>query len=341
MNGNAAEPLRLYVPGEGGLYASAWTSDELDWGRGVAWADFDRDGDYDLAVGNGFGDRSHNRIYRNDGDGRFSLIWTAANAALTYSVRWADTDHDGDLDLVASIDHGVRIYRNAAGTFSEVDAVDTSFDDVFGIDVADIDNDGDVDLAVATSSGPAVYINNGTGIYSRLWQGPAEEAQSVRWGDYDGDSDADLAVGFSYGLQIFQQTGGSFVRVFHSGSDLNPGVTARTGQLEWLDFDGDGDLDLVAAHCQLPASGACMPAANRVYKNTGGTFSVGWTASELDLSQGVAVADFNDDGKPDLAFGNNGPNRIYRNLGGSFVLEWTSPESENTNAVAWAPLAGP
>ena len=84
-----------------------------------------------------------------------------------------------------------------------------------------------------------------------------------------------------------------------------------------------------------------MPIAQRVYKNTGGTFSIGWTSSELSLGQGIAAADFNDDGKPDLAFGNSGVNRIYQNLGGSFILAWTSAESENTTAVAWAKVPLP
>jgi hypothetical protein len=338
VNNNASEPLRFYIREESGAVASTWTSVELDWGRSVAWADVDADGDDDFAVGNGFGTRTRNRIYRNDGN-TFTLIWTAATPAGTRTVRWADVDRDGDLDLVAAIDHGVRVHRSTDGAFSESDAIDTPFHNVYGIDVADMDSGGNQDIAVATSAGPFVYASNGTGVHARSWRGPVEDGTSVRRGDYDRDGDQDLAFGFTYGLQVLQQTGGAFVRAFHSGADHDPGITALTADVDWLDFDGDQDLDMVAAHCQFPSEGgACMPAANRIYRNTGGTFSVGWIAADHDLSQSVAVADVSGDGKPDLASGNNGPNRIYEHLGSSFVLAWTSPKNENTAAVEWAPL---
>jgi hypothetical protein len=85
------------LPGEEGASASF----------GVAWADYDNDGDLDLFVASGFSGLvpfpTPNRLFRNDGDGTFSdLSLTLIDADFdesTLGVTWGDFDNDGDLDL--------------------------------------------------------------------------------------------------------------------------------------------------------------------------------------------------------------------------------------------------
>ena len=68
-------------------------------GRGVAWGDFDGDGDLDLYVANY--DRA-NVLYRKDGDSIFTDVTSAAGVGDSghgSGAAWGDFDGDGDLDL--------------------------------------------------------------------------------------------------------------------------------------------------------------------------------------------------------------------------------------------------
>lgn len=72
---------------------------ERSWTYAAAAADYDRDGDLDLYVANNFGS---NRLWRNDGEGRFEDVAGAAGVAargITFGCAWADLNADGLLDL--------------------------------------------------------------------------------------------------------------------------------------------------------------------------------------------------------------------------------------------------
>ncbi len=82
---------------------------------GVAWADYDDDGDDDLYVANDFG---RNALLRNEGDGTFRDVSEATNSldfGFGMSATWGDIDNDGDFDLYTSNVHsGQRWYGQAA-----------------------------------------------------------------------------------------------------------------------------------------------------------------------------------------------------------------------------------
>ena len=337
-DGLAAEPIRAYILNDQGVYKAAWQSDELDWGRSVSWGDFDKDGRTDFAIGNGYLSRGKNRIYRNDGNGSFQVYWTAATGAYTSFVTWADVDGDQDLDLVGIL-NDVYIYRNNAGVFESIPELllESEFS-LREIKFADSDRDGDLDALVASSGGVFLYRNDGQQGFREVWRSPPEDGASIEWADFDKDGDLDFAAGFQRGLRIFQQGNGTFSEVFSTLIDLNPGITAASLDIDWLDYDNDKDFDLIAAHCEFVTS-TCEPTQSRLYKNSGSTFSVGWIADEIESSESVSVADYDGDGYTDLALGSiTGLNRVYRNIGGSFMLKWTAPESELTNDIAWIPF---
>jgi len=83
--------------------------------HGVAWGDFDNDGDLDVHVARDLG--QPDRYYRNEGNGTFTAVATAATspALSAYGVAAADYDRDGDLDLfipTARSEGPSVLYRN-------------------------------------------------------------------------------------------------------------------------------------------------------------------------------------------------------------------------------------
>ena len=92
----------------------------------------------------------------------------------------------------------------------------------------------------------------------------------------------------------------------------------------FLDYDGDGRLDLYLANgTYLTGHPPDQPPVNRLYRNAGaGTFADVTTHSgsaDPGYGFGVAAADYDADGDPDLFVANYGPNALYRNNQGTFA----------------------
>jgi hypothetical protein len=83
---------------------------------------------------------------------------------------------------------------------------------------------------------------------------------------------------------------------------------ASTSWVGWVDWDGDGDLDLGEANFNGDV--------DYVYANDGGVLTAVWQSAAADESRTGAWGDFDGDGDPDLANGNTqAPIRLYRSGG--------------------------
>lgn len=229
--------------------------------RQPAFIDFDNDGDLDLSVA--FRDRP-NALYRNDGE-RFVDVAPAmglADPRKTVGVVWFDWEQDGDFDaFVANQDGDANgFYRNVGGRFEDVaDALGISArgrsvtEGSVGPSVADFDNDGDFDVHVA-NYGPDWLLRADDGRFTNVARamGIAFDDHSVSsaWGDADHDGRLDLYVVNYLGNErdtpdrLFRNLGDHF-------EDVIPRVIARDNGshgVNWVDFDGDGDLDLLLAN---------------------------------------------------------------------------------------------
>ncbi len=288
---------------DSGTLVLAWTApdEETTESDGLSWADWDGDGDLDLAVGNDFG--TPNQVYASDG-GSLTLTWTSHEADKTIGVAWGDWDNDGDPDLaVANAEHPNRLYENVGGDLVLAWTSEES-DRSEGLAWADWDGDGDPDLAFANFSHEPnrVYESTGGGLVLAWSSQETDNSLSVAWGDWDNDGDLDLAVGNEgEPNRVYENTGGDLVLAWSSVEKDN------TRAVAWGDWDNDGDLDLAVGNEGQP---------NRVYENTGGHLVLAWSSEEWENSISVAWADYDGDGYLDLAIGNKGPNRLYRNVAG-------------------------
>ena len=278
---------------------------------GAAFADYDRDGDLDLFVSNYveaadtltptgedklcdyYGLRvpcgprglrgEPDFLYRNQGDGTFEDVSTAAGVSdrersYGLGVTWSDIDDDGDQDLFVANDRGSNyLYLNdGKGRFEEnalLTGVAVGWNGqaqaCMGVDIVDFDLDGRFDLVVTNFSREfnAVYQNLGGGFFSDVSQRSGLGLPSlpfVAWGtrffdvDSDGDLDLFVANGHTYPQvddseseehyaqpnQLFLNLGGGkFKELAAGGTGLDLVQCSRGVAVG--DFDNDGDVDVL------------------------------------------------------------------------------------------------
>jgi hypothetical protein len=173
----------------------------------VAPADFDGDGDLDVAItGRTETGRFFSALLRND-DGQFVDAGTALARVAFGSLDWSDFDNDGDPDLLLTggvagpliLDGVLRIYRNDDGAL-----VDSGIELPGPVGGAarwgDYDLDGRVDIVWTGASNlfargaTYLYRNEGDNVFVRRAALPGVFPADVRWGDFDRDGDQDLTL---------------------------------------------------------------------------------------------------------------------------------------------------
>lgn len=192
----------------------------------------------------------------------------------------------------------------------------------------DFDNDNDLDLYV-TSGGnefennspvyqDRLYINDGQGRFSKsshLLPVITTSGLRVIAADYDKDGDKDLFIGgrlvpgkypTSPNSYLLNNQNGKFIDV----SDLYAADVKKVGMISdasFVDFDNDGDLDLIAVGEWMPIS---------LFENQQNQFINVTEKYGLSQSKGwwqkIEQADFDNDGDVDFIVGNIGNNNKYQ-----------------------------
>ena len=196
----------------------------------VAWADYDNDGDLDLALSGDTGVAGNYicKIYENDYESNpASPFSTSADLTLTgvmnSSLAWGDYNNDGWLDIAIC-------------------------GDTIGECVSEIwKNDGDGTFSKTSDTLTGVYNS------------------SLAWGDYDNDGDLDLVlIGVASGetrtSKIYKNSG-ELGYTFSEDLDQTHLINVEEGSVAWCDYDGDKDIDLALTGSSV--SGA----VTKIYKN--------------------------------------------------------------------------
>lgn len=312
---------------------------------GALFTDYDNDGWTDLYVLN----KGANVLFRNDGGAGFidvTAIAGVGDSGTGETGAWGDFDQDGYLDLYVTNwacdtcdsegnfeGNRDRLYRsNGDGTFSDITTalgVTQTLGAGFVASFVDYDNDADLDIYLVNDrmKGPNVNIlwrNDGPGCGEWCFTDVSESSganinvagMGLAILDYDHDGDLDFYfsnVGPAVLLQ--NQTSQGSPMFVDAAAAAGVGKSAISWGAVALDYDNDALIDLyLAIDDGYPGTNNFLAQNQGTGKfaevpDGGGAVSVGKT-------NGVAYADYDNDGWLDLVIGNRHRGyQLYRNQG--------------------------
>jgi uncharacterized protein (TIGR03437 family) len=289
----------------------------------VASGDFNGDGKPDLAVvaSGALSAAGAVSILLGNGNGTFQAPLTTASGNGPVSLAVADFNADGVADLAVAnqSSNDISLLLGIGnGTFRP--ALNIAAGSCAGcrprfIVAADFNGDGRPDLAVAASGAAfargevLVLLGNGHGAFQTPLSFPAGDGPvSMAMGDFNADGNVDLAVANerTNSLTLLLGIGnGSFRGAAEVPVGTCPGC--RASSVAGGDFNGDGAQDLV-----VTASGTSFISGgiSVLLGNGNGTFLPAVNLAAGNGPAFVALGDFNDDGKPDLAVANQSSNNV-------------------------------
>ncbi|VAW42492.1 hypothetical protein MNBD_GAMMA01-982 [hydrothermal vent metagenome] len=287
-----------------------------DMGSGVAWGDYDNDGNVDLFLVNFKGSINsqgtenilgRHALYQNQGDDTFVNVTekvglTAQSFGL--AAAWGDYDNDDDLDLYISNYGANSLYRNDGDAgFVDVSQPAGIADTGFGAGIAwgDFNRDGLIDIYVCNY---VEFINDSSKKGVMQQQYATEIPFTINPSSYDAAAN-----------RLYKNNGdGTFTDVAKLAGVDN--IDGRSLVAAWFDFDADGFQDLYIAN---------DISSNGVYHNQGdGTFAdIGASSLAADYrgAMGLAVGDYDNDDDLDL-----------------FVTHWLAQENalfRNNTSLNW------
>ncbi len=295
----------------------------------VEFADVDNDTDMDVLISGQHSNYSdYTKLYKNDGDGNFTLVENTSFEAIGYgSITFADIDGDDDLDVLLTGDSITKLYLNdGQGNYSESSNVFPGVTYSYA-DMADVDGDMDVDIILTGRNTQnrritKLYINDGTGIFTEDISSSSIFEQvyfsCVFFGDADGDMDNDLLI---IGTNTFNQKVTKLYLNDGQGNfslDTSNSFTGvSSGTVFFADLDNDGDNDIYLAG-NYNSSGNKLA---KIYENNGGKFTeIIHTSFDL-VTTGSAIAK-DIDGDSDLDIITTGSTNRYTNC--KYVNEFRS-----------------
>jgi hypothetical protein len=226
-----------------------------------------------------------------------------------------------------------------------------------GIAAADVDGDGKLDVYFPNQvGGSQLWKNLGDGKFKDITKEagvglPGRVAVSAAFADVDNDGDQDLYVTtVRMGNALFQNDGKGKFKDISKAAGLD--YVGHSSGAVFFDYDRDGKLDLLVANVGKYTTEVKAPAGNyvafedafqghmhperteisRLYRNLGSTGGIKFSdvSAQVGLQDGgwtgdASVADFNEDGWPDLYLLNmQGDDHYWENREGKSFVEVTA-----------------
>jgi hypothetical protein len=284
-----------------------------------------------------FGHRTYNGAYtyshgdlNNDGredlvfqkTGGFGVVVSTGDATYGTETDYAvpnnqvsatvllDMNNDGKLDIIAFNSFAPGFYEylnNGSGTFHLQTTYPMS--NVQAMVVGDFNHDGFPDIAFTTAGPQALHVwfNNHAGAFNA---GPTTTVPNVAGlsvGDFDGDGKADIVSSSSTGTYVYFGDNTGHFTIVNAATTHHPQVVA-------MDIDRDGRSDLVGAAVASSNQGVDTFFRDLfvIYGNSSRAiaessiplngYAVAWVyGNNLGTSPSADIADFNGDGRMDLA----------------------------------------
>jgi hypothetical protein len=259
------------------------------WTQAMAVADYDGDGDLDLFLAQ----HGPDTLWQNQGDGTFRDA--TARAGLVESswgvgATWGDYDGDGWLDLYVVNYLGVDaarpppLHQHWAGVwvFTPPGMLPGQADQLWR-------NRGDGTFEDVTAA---------AGLYR-----PDGKGMAAVFADLDGDGRQDLYVtNDTQPNELFRNLGGGAFRdeALEAGAAVDAqGQPEGSMGVEVADLDGDGRLDLIYTNFRQEGTRVLLNADGGTYRDASNASRIGPQTLRF-VGWGLVVADFDDDGHPDL-----------------------------------------
>lgn len=329
-----------------------------NYGGGICFFDFNRDGWDDITMATGLGDSIY--FYTNN-NGVFEQIIPSPipNTFRVKHILWADYDNDDDYDLFISA-HAQpnRLYKNNGGlNFTDI-TVEAGIDTVSMYTTAatwgDFNNDGWLDLYItiyyddSSPYGNQLYMNNGDGTFTDIAStaGVTDlggQTLGVVFSDFDNDGDQDLylAVDRFTGNTVLVNNGDNtfedVTQTCGGGIEMNA-MCATPG-----DYDNDGDEDFYFSNDQPYGSKLAKNLGNGTFQEVAEEVGVDWEY----IGWGSVFLDADLDGDLDLFLSgmttgsNNDESSIfYENLGDGTFIEGAEDSFQYDTIMSFSNATG-
>jgi hypothetical protein len=292
-----------------GTFQTAVSYDSSQNSEWVTIADLNGDGIPDLAVAAYNADGAN--IFLGNGDGTFRFAGQFVTGDGSTSLAAADVNRDGKPDLIVA-NNGLGVTANGNLSPGNLSVLIGNGDGTFqsgrntlaarfpeGIASGDFNGDGKPDVVVVAVSGEVTtLLGSGDGFFTPSYTFFGKVSLSdVAAADFNHDGRLDLAVASAEGSSILVFNGNGD-GTFQTPKEYPGGSTPRA--IAVADLNQDGNLDLVLTNDIKGSQGT----VSVLLGNPDGTFQPAIPYNADGRPKSVVIADFNHDGKLDLAVAN-------------------------------------